>query len=285
MNVRLTSDPAEFQATTFPFLEADPVLHTLIMTNVADRVAGRYPAEAGPAYFVSVHDDAGEVVGAAMRTPGRPVYVGALRADLAAEVAEAYAEVLPELSGVAGDRAAVRAFGQRWTELRGLAGAGSTGRVAGTESRGTRLHRLDTLTPLVAAGNCRPMRAGDVQLAAEWMSDGFPAEAAFLDATWAERQLAQGTMWFWEVTGEPVSMASFRLPLFGVSRVGPVYTPPERRRNGYAGALTGEISAKVLAQGNQACLYTDLANPTSNKIYAQLGYVPVADFIDLTFTA
>jgi len=67
--------------------------------------------------------------------------------------------------------------------------------------------------------------------------------------------------------------------------VGPVYTPPEHRRHGYAGALTGEITTRILAQSNQPCLYTDLANPTSNKIYAQLGYVPVADFIDLTFTA
>lgn len=275
MSVRLTSDPAEFQATIFPFLEADPVLHTLIMSNVADRAAGRYPAEAGPSYFVSVHDDAGEVIGVAMRTPDRPVYLGALRADLAAKVADAYAEVVPTLSGVAGDREAVRAFGQRWAELRG---------VGGTESKGTRLHRLGTLTPLVAAGASRPMRAGDVQLATDWMADGFPDEFGFLDATWAERQLAQGTMWLWEVAGEPVSMAAFRLPVFGVSRIGPVYTPPSHRRNGYAGALTGEITAAVLAQGNQACLYTDLANPTSNKIYAQLGYVPVADFIDLTFT-
>jgi predicted GNAT family acetyltransferase len=129
------------------------------------------------------------------------------------------------------------------------------------------------------------MRADDVQLAIDWMADGFPEEAPFLDASWAEHQLEQGTMWFWQVDGEAVSMGSYRLPVFGVSRVGPIYTPPEHRRHGYAGALTSEISAKVLASGNQACLYTDLANPTSNKIYAQLGYIPVTDFVDLTFTS
>jgi GNAT superfamily N-acetyltransferase len=276
MSVRLTTDPVEFQATTFPFLQRDPVLHTLIMSNVSDRVAGRYSAETEPSYFVSVHDAGGEVIGAAMRTPDRPVYVGALRAELAAEVAEAYADVLPELSGVAGDSAAVRAFGQRWTELRG---------VDGTETKGTRLHKLVRLTPLSAEGSSRPMRLDDVPLAVEWLADGFRAEAKFLGWSWVEGQIGQGLLWIWEVDGTPVSLAGHRLPLFGVSRVGPVYTPPEHRRRGYAGAITAEISTKILAAGNQPCLYTDLANPTSNKLYAQLGYVPVANFIDLTFTA
>lgn len=276
MSVRLTSDPAEFQQTTAAFLQRDPVLHTLILSNVADRAADSYPAEAEPSYFASVHDEAGEVIGAAMRTPGRPVYLGGLRKELAAEVAEAYLEVLPAVSGVAGARPAAHAFGEHW--LTGPAGGW-------VESKGTRLHRLEALTPLVAAGSLRLMRADDVQLATEWMAAGFPAEVGFLDESWAERQLEQGTLWIWEVDGEPVSMAGHRLPVFGASRVGPVYTPPEHRRHGYAGALTGEVSAKVLAQGNQACLYTDLANPTSNKIYAQLGYVPVADFVVLTFAS
>jgi predicted GNAT family acetyltransferase len=128
------------------------------------------------------------------------------------------------------------------------------------------------------------MRVDEVQLAVEWLADGFEAEAAFLGQTWIERQLALETLWMWEVDGEPVSLGGHREPVYGVSRVGPIYTPPEHRRHGYAGALTGEISAKLLASGNQPCLYTDLANPTSNKIYAQLGYLPVTDFVDLTFT-
>jgi GNAT superfamily N-acetyltransferase len=274
MSVRLTSDPAEFQATTFPFLEQDPIRHTVILGNVAERAAGTRPADPSPSYFVSVHDDTGAVLGAAMRTPDRPVHLGALRADLAAEVAEAYADLVPELGSVAGDRAAVRAFAERWGELHG---------TTGTESKGARLHKLEKLTPLPAEGSPRPMREDDVQVAAEWVSDGFREEFATPDLPWAEHQLQRGTMWMWEADGEPVSMVAYHLPLFGVCRVGPVYTPPEHRRHGYAGALTGDVSARILANGNQACLYTDLANPTSNKIYAQLGYVPVADFIELTF--
>jgi predicted GNAT family acetyltransferase len=64
-----------------------------------------------------------------------------------------------------------------------------------------------------------------------------------------------------------------------------VYTPPEHRRQGYAGALTSHVSAEIRSAGNQACLYTNLADPTSNSIYQQVGYRPVADFVEVEFSA
>ncbi|WP_246486745.1 GNAT family N-acetyltransferase [Kribbella qitaiheensis] len=271
----MTTDPAEFQAIAFPFLERDPVLHTIIMSNVAERAAGTYRQEQGLGHYVSAHDG-GEVIGAAMRTPGRPAYLGALPESLAEGVADAYLDVLPELSGVAGDRPAATAFAKRWSDARS---------TAATEAKGTRLHKLGDLAMLEATGGSpRLMTKDDVQLAAEWVAVDFRDEPG-LDVEWAERHLRDRTLWFWEVDGTPVSMVGHHLPLFGVCRVGPVYTPAEFRRNGYAGALTSHVSAEILADGNQACLYTDLANPTSNKIYFQAGYRPVADFVDFAFEA
>ncbi|NUR94151.1 MAG: GNAT family N-acetyltransferase, partial [Kribbellaceae bacterium] len=267
--------PQAFEQTVFPFLQQDPVLHTIIMSNVHERASGSIGAEDEPSYYVSLHDP--DVVGVAMRTPGRGVYLGALREDLAEPIADAYAGVLPGLKGVAGDRPAAVAFGRRWCELRG---------GTAVETRGTRLHKLIELTPLAADGEPRPMRSEDVDLVAAW-SDGFAAEATDEIATdnreWAKLRLAERTLWIWEANGEPVSMVGFHLPLYGVCRVGPVYTPPNHRRHGYAGALTSQVTANILAGGNQACLYTDLANPTSNKIYHQAGYRPVADFVDVEF--
>ncbi|GAB2633404.1 GNAT family N-acetyltransferase [Kribbella swartbergensis] len=129
------------------------------------------------------------------------------------------------------------------------------------------------------------MKDDEVDLVGAWGRDGFAEELRTGYREWAERHLRDETMWIWEADGQPVSMVGYHLPVFGVCRVGPVYTPPEHRRHGYAGALTSHVSAEILAQGNQACLYTDLANPTSNKIYHQAGYRPVADFVDLQFTA
>jgi GNAT superfamily N-acetyltransferase len=276
MDLRVTTDPAEFQAIAFPFLERDPVLHTIIMSNVAERAAGTYRQEPDASYFVSAHDGDGEVIGAAMRTPGRPVYLGALPESLADGVADAYLDVLPELGGVAGDRPAATAFAKRWSDARS---------TAATETKGTRLHKLGTLTTLEAVGAPRLMVAEEVELVAAWSHDGFADEFAEPDLEWARYRLRGGRLWIWEVDGTPVSMVGYHEALFGVCRVGPVYTPPEHRRNGYAGALTAFVSDRILADGNQACLYTDLANPTSNKIYFQVGYRPVADFVDITFGA
>ena len=59
----------------------------------------------------------------------------------------------------------------------------------------------------------------------------------------------------------------------GVVRLGPVYTPPETQRHGYATALVADVSGRALADGATHCmLYADLANPTSNSIYQAVGY-------------
>ena len=63
-----------------------------------------------------------------------------------------------------------------------------------------------------------------------------------------------------------------------------MYTPPEQRRRGYGSAATAVASARNLERGCRFCfLYTDLANPTSNKIYMDLGYEPVADSVEYAF--
>jgi predicted GNAT family acetyltransferase len=72
--------------------------------------------------------------------------------------------------------------------------------------------------------------------------------------------------------------------VLGSTRAGPVYTPPGERGHGYAGALTAWVTRQILDRGSAACLYTDLANPTSNKIYAAIGYEPVADFFRYAFS-
>jgi hypothetical protein len=90
--------------------------------------------------------------------------------------------------------------------------------------------------------------------------------------------------WFWDHDGQPVSLAGFSgLTPSGI-RIGPVYTPPEHRKRGYATTLVADLSAWLLEQGHRACfLYTDLGNPTSNRIYVQIGYERVCDAMEFTF--
>jgi predicted GNAT family acetyltransferase len=47
--------------------------------------------------------------------------------------------------------------------------------------------------------------------------------------------------------------------------------------DGFASAAVAHLSAHLSAHGHRACLFTDLANPTSNAIYQRLGYQPLVD--------
>jgi predicted GNAT family acetyltransferase len=89
-----------------------------------------------------------------------------------------------------------------------------------------------------------------------------------------------GGCWLWLDDGaEPRSLAVRRPAVNGVSRIGPVYTPPRSRGHGFGSAATATAAATrgVLAEGAVACLFTDLGNSTSNRIYQALGYLPVLD--------
>ena len=80
-----------------------------------------------------------------------------------------------------------------------------------------------------------------------------------------------------------VSLAAFGNPTPNGIRIGPVYTPPEYRRRGYASALVAELSERLLAKRRFCFLFTDLANPTANRIYEQIGYRRVCEAAEIVF--
>ncbi|MNT82395.1 FR47-like protein [compost metagenome] len=85
-------------------------------------------------------------------------------------------------------------------------------------------------------------------------------------------------VYLWIVDGEIVSMANASRPTENGVSISGVYTPPAKRKIGYASAVVASLSQKMLDSGKKFCvLYTDLANPTSNKIYQEVGYKEVCD--------
>jgi len=96
------------------------------------------------------------------------------------------------------------------------------------------------------------------------------------------RRIEGGRVFVWEdESGQPVHVTAASQPSYGVSRIGPVFTPKEHRGRGIASAAVAEVSRLLLASGERACLFTDQANPTSNKIYEALGYRPLTDMVSL----
>jgi predicted GNAT family acetyltransferase len=88
----------------------------------------------------------------------------------------------------------------------------------------------------------------------------------------------------WDVDGTPVSMAMLRAPAADVSRIGPVFTPPDHRGHGYGSAVTAAAAALAHRSGTRdVVLFADLANPVSNSIYQRIGFEPVVDSVRIDF--
>jgi predicted GNAT family acetyltransferase len=271
MRCETTSDPGAFLERVSDFLLRDPVVHNVLVTNIAARRDGAV-TDPAPATYAAVLDGAGAVVGAAMRTPPFSVVLSSMPAAAAAPLAEAMAASCPDAPGTVGPAVEAQAFATAW--------AARTGRAASIERR-ERLYRLDAVTaPAAPPGDWRAAEPADSELVMAWL-EAFDVEVDLVPRSNAadevEWRIADRRLFVW-VDGAPASFASATRPAGAVVRIGPVYTPPERRRRGYAGALVAAISQRALDGGAaHCCLYTDLGNPTSNRIYVAVGYRPVGD--------
>ncbi|MNL37754.1 FR47-like protein [compost metagenome] len=100
----------------------------------------------------------------------------------------------------------------------------------------------------------------------------------------AENAIRKQTAHLWIVNGVPASMAFITRSTKNGASISLVYTPPAFRKKGYASAVVAHLSHKMLENGKQFCvLYTDLANPTSNKIYQDIGYREVTESMHFDF--
>lgn len=151
-----------------------------------------------------------------------------------------------------------------------------------------RIYRAAAATPPeTVPGRARSCEDGDRDLIVGWLGafidEALGAQPVREDpARLLERRLddPDGGFVVWDRDGQATSLAGYGTPTPNGIRVGPVYTPPELRRNGYASALVGEMTATLLRRHRFCFLFTDLANPTSNAIYQRVGYEPLAD-VDL----
>ena len=215
-------------------------------------------------------------------------------AGLAVRSGERY-PVLLTGSWAAGELSELVGLLRGLARLRGLSGevdlveqvATALAHPGPAERIGQRLFRLDALVPPVGvAGDAITADESHRELVHDWYA-AFMAEAhdiAQNPREAADRGMAGGTGWLWRNdAGAIVSMAVRRRTLGGSARIGPVYTPPAERGHGYGSAVTAAATRDILDEGAVPVLFTDLANPTSNKIYQQLGYRPVEDRLMILF--
>ena len=272
-------DLAEYRRRVAPLLEEDEVRHT-VMLGVLDTLArepDRYP---GHALWLAAEGE--ETLAAATRTPPFHVLVARPRSrEPLVALAEEMHRQGADAPGVNGARPEADWFAEAWRAATGC---------ALEDGMQLRLHALERVEPVPAApGMMRAAVAADESHLVAWMA-AFAEEAGIQGSDEQHTAMIRGGLdrplgvVLWEDAGEPVSFAASRRTSAGIARVGPVYTPPERRRRGYATALVAGLTRELLAAGAERCLlYTDLANPTSNAIYRSIGYQPLLDAVEINF--
>lgn len=271
-------DLASFGERVLPYLHRDPVRNNVLCTTLGSRLHGLVPLEPD-ALWVRVLDEHDELVAVAFQTPPYPLQLTAAPPAAVDAVVDHLLARRPDLAMVNGSQAPVDRFAWRWGE--------ATGREPSVSMR-QRMFRLDRVAPPAGvAGRLRPASGTDRQVLIEWISDlrreATPDAPATDVPTMIDRALdgdggRPGRLWLWEAAGEPVSMLATPPFAAGVARINAVYTPPARRGHGYASACVAAASQWALDHGAEACmLHTDLANPTSNRIYQAIGYYPVGD--------
>ncbi|HEY1737696.1 MAG TPA: GNAT family N-acetyltransferase [Acidimicrobiia bacterium] len=255
-------------STARDWLANAPVANNLVLTMIA--VANEF---AVPFTMWVARDDAG-ITGVAMQSPrDRDVVLSTMAPSVAADVARASSPTLP---GVIGEAAAAAAFAGAWTE-----------RHDGCVDRlfGQRFYELTEVRSVVLPnGTLRVATTADLDLAVEW-ADAFVAETG-TEPMDARRSMASSIgaqrLWMWD-HGAPCAMARVAPSAASVTRIGGVFTAPERRNRGYGSALVAELSRRLRDRNERCVLFTQLSNATSNAIYRRIGYEAVTEVIGYSF--
>jgi RimJ/RimL family protein N-acetyltransferase len=269
----VTRDAGEFAARAEPLM-SERIECNLLATVLIRVLDGSYP-DPPPLFAYGLAADE-QVSFVAIRTPPWPLLASPLEGD-AGEFMDRWLEADPDVGRVSAVPDTARAIAAAWAKRTG-------GRTRTTMNEA--MHVLDEVRdpPRPAPGALRLAAPPDRDLLVGWMEE-FVREAGLIGAGQAEAMidgsLGRQTLSVWD-DGRPVSMIGVNPPVARVARIGPVYTPPPDRRRGYAGSAVAAASRRALAADADRCmLFTDLANPTSNRIYAEVGYRRTGDWEEI----
>jgi RimJ/RimL family protein N-acetyltransferase len=282
IRVRTYPDVRAFLARAEPWLLRAEQRYGLLL-GIADQVLRGAHRYRQPMYWATIEQDSVDgaaandapLIGCAFRTPPHQVGVTELPAAAIEPLVASLRENYLNLPGVAGPEPTATAFADAWTA-----------RFGGKwwlEQR-QRLHSLTHVTfpSAPAAGALRPALPPDAPVARAWMA-GFirDTRARHLGADAAERLIEQQRLHIW-VDGEPRCMVSAVRDTPNTAGIGAVYTPPQFRNRGYASTAVATLSRQLLDSGRRSCfLYTDVANPVSNAVYARVGFEPIDDVVEI----
>lgn len=282
MELRAHATAADFLQAAMELLMENEVANNLPIGVASSLKDGRRYGDAEP-IFATV-EEGRACVAAFIMTPPHALQVHAKsgREDAAFSlfVEHAQSRRIP-VPGVVGIREQARSFAEVWTERTG---------EDWTLKRSMRIFTLERMPPAVGvAGILRQADAEDRELLERWV-DAFSAELGELTDADRARRLAgelieRRSAYLWiDEHGFPVSCACNLRKIVTGEVLNLVFTPPELRGRGYASAAVAELSRRLLDRGARfCCLFADLANPVSNRLYQKIGYEPVVNYSAIDF--
>jgi len=280
MDFRQFDDAREFCALAEELLLRSEAENGLLL-GIAERLAeqsGVDWAESCCLPLLCGVEKGGRLIAAAVMTPPHRLIVTPMSAEAAGALARGLHDRQIGVPGVVGPGDAPGRFAEAWSTLIGQpASPGRSLREYWTD-------RVD-LSAASAPGRFQAATMGDSDLVLRWtaafwceVGEQTPGQPQTM-----RRRILQRQVFLWMNPG-PVCMANFTGPTPNGIRIGIVYTPPERRRHGYATALTAALTGHLLKCGFRYCiLFADLADATSNNIYPKIGYRPLCDYVELNF--
>lgn len=259
----------EFKNQVEPLLSKNEILHNLALGILYSLNENSKPN------FMGVILKNHRAVLVLLQTHPQQIILSQIQQLTERELSEA-AELLQEIEvpGLVGERQTVLYLSQKLADLKNQ---------EASLKMDQRIYRLDKVKKAAdAEGMLVKARLEHLSLVTEWVREfmyiiGEPvskeqaakAGKAFIEA---------GRLFLWEVNGKYVSMANAARPTVHNVTINYVYTPREERKKGYASSCVSTLSQLMLDSGFQTTsLYTDMTNPTSNKIYMEIGYEHVAD--------
>lgn len=261
----------DFLAIAEPLLMLAEAENNLIL-GVARGIA-RNPSAARDPYLATVSDGPSVLACAVYIAPYKVVITSAGQEAIDVLAQDVF-DAIPQVGAVTGPARSAADFAVAWSRRSGFEP------IAGMRFRIHEVRALQEPAPRSASGRFRPALGADQDLLASWMI-AFAHEAGLPEQIDAPRVVAdaigRGRLFVWE-DDQTVSMAGWAGKTPNGVRINLVYTPKERRRQGYGTACVSAITSQLLAEGHAFCwLYTDQSSSAGTTLFTRLGYRPVSD--------
>ncbi|HAR43770.1 MAG TPA: hypothetical protein DCS07_14235 [Bdellovibrionales bacterium] len=270
-----------FNHYTEPFLVQEEARNNLLLGLCSNLKAGLTASSIPPLLIRIMHRQ--KVLAAALQTPPNPLVLTRASKEELDLLAAALLSRNLSIPSVVGPPDEARYFADQWCHSHSL-------KAVLAMKQG--IYQLtQVIQPPPVPGRMRVAHHAELSLVAQWMyefnDEAMPQDPKSKVETLkkVEQIIQRQALFVWEQNGRPVSMAgSWGTTPNGV-RINAVYTPADLRRRGIASRLVAELSQAKLKAGNKFCfLYTDLSNPTSNRIYQKIGYGFVCESKYFVFT-